>query len=161
MRMDADSWMNWVNDAAWTMNKLLTHSNDLVARAKAKELIAIVETEEREEPKDHIKAWAHSDDHVFEAQFNAAPWFKQATDDDLLALAREGFGYDYKADEIARWESEDNPEVAAIFIYLEKLAGTRRSQGFECRVDRTDAMAWIAKHRPALHEKIVKEEEGV
>src|SRR5579862_6158644 len=54
------------------------------------------------EPK--VAASCYSDDHVVEVKnFDATPWFAQASDEDLLALHDEGYGGDYTADSVAEF----------------------------------------------------------
>ena len=46
-----------------------------------------------------IRGEVKSDDCVKQAIFNAIPWFEQAADDDICALAACDFGGDYPADD--------------------------------------------------------------
>ena len=101
-----------------------------------------------------IPAETHSDDRVFEVSFDAAPWFKSATDEEILKLANCGFGGDYPADEVSLFMAGINQEVKEMHNYVCRLQNTRRDCGFECHVNRAAAMMWIGKHRPALLEKI-------
>jgi len=101
-----------------------------------------------------IEAECHSDDHVVEIKFDATPWFVQASEQDLLALAGCGWGGNYPADAVADFFGEN--ETSRLFSYLQITRDQRAdpSVGFECHVDPDHAKAWIREHRPALIPKI-------
>jgi hypothetical protein len=95
-----------------------------------------------------IPAEVHSDDHAAEASFDAAPWFRQASDQDIKDLIECGFRGDYPADEVAQWEANvtANEEVIEVFTYV----CTRRNVadiGFECSVDEDAAFNWLRANR--------------
>ena len=48
-----------------------------------------------------VKAECHSDDRICECPFNAIPWLKKATYEEIEALHLCGWGGDYPADEVA------------------------------------------------------------
>lgn len=93
-----------------------------------------------------IKAEIHSDDRKIEVEFDAAAFFKQASDDELQKLADCGFRGDYPADDVGHFEAGRNSEVQRVFDYLE----ITRDQGFEVVVDSDDASAWLRANRPAI-----------
>ena len=93
-----------------------------------------------------IKAEAHSDDRVFEVDFDATRWFKQASDEQITALIGCEFGGDYPADEVAVESSNWVYDLQPLFDYLERV-----DCGFECHVDETDARAWLRANRPHLN----------
>jgi hypothetical protein len=104
-----------------------------------------------------IQAEAHSDDRVFEVQFDAGEWFKQATDDEIGRLARCGWGGDYPADSVAHFMADHSPPLAKLFEYLEHIAGLPSKKnvcGFECHVDEDAAMSWLRQFKPELAKKI-------
>ena len=96
-----------------------------------------------------IHAEVHSDDHVFEISFDASPWFENASDAEITALAECGWGGNYPADRVAK-EIPAHDEIKAMFDYLYRISGTRRACGFECHVTANDAEAWIKTNRPHL-----------
>jgi hypothetical protein len=103
-----------------------------------------------------IKAECHSDDHAVEVTFDAVPFFKKATYKEILALAKCGWGGDYPADEVAIYMAGKNKEVKDMFTYVE----ARRKQadvGFECHVDKVEAINWLLKNRPKIHAKLMDE----
>lgn len=109
-------------------------------------------------PKLKVSAEAHTDDRKFEATFDAAPWFFQASDSMLRDLANCGFGGDVPADQVARHFMDDEPNVTKIFRYLDlrpKMAGPGSDEvGFECHVNGEQAREWIRVNRPDLFESI-------
>lgn len=111
-----------------------------------------------------IKAEVHSDDHNIEVEFDAVPWFQQATDDEILDLAGCGWGGDYPADAVARFFSDSNSvgdalnqDIAGLFDYLEIIKNDpfkEDQSGFECHVDEASAMKWLETNRPALFQQL-------
>ena len=109
-----------------------------------------------------VRAEVHSDDRVFEASFFANQWFVEATDEHILALAYDGeWGRCYEADSVA--ESADQvPAVAKVFEYLEIInLSQRETVGFECTVNRTDAMRWLRQQRHGVWCRIICHESDV
>jgi hypothetical protein len=80
-----------------------------------------------------------------DVDFDAAPWFGVATDEQVQTLANCGWGGDYPADDVAGWMRRANREVDALFVLIEA-----RGAGYECHVDADDAIAWLGAHRPHL-----------
>lgn len=100
-----------------------------------------------------IPAEVYTDDYYEEARFDAAKWFEEATDDEVLELARCGWGGEYASDRVAEWTANLNPSVRAVLDSTGRVRG-RKMVGFECHVSEPSAMRWLAKHRPALFQKI-------
>lgn len=102
-----------------------------------------------------ITAETHSDDYRVEVPFDAEPWFAQASDAAIVALAACGWGGDFPADAVAQGMSDVDPEVAALFDYLESVNAHRGPDtdpcGFECHVHDDAALAWLKTMRPALY----------
>ncbi len=101
-----------------------------------------------------VWAEAHSDDYVVEIDFDAVPWFRQASDKEILALAECGWRGDYPADNVAKFF--DQMETKWLFEYLDKdpTMPNGDTVGFECSVDSSDAAAYLKANRPELHAKI-------
>ncbi len=93
-----------------------------------------------------IAAEVHSDDFVMKAQFDAEPWFLQASDAEIIALQECGWGGDQPADELARDAAEGNVDVDKVLEYC-VLVDT---VGFECHIDADQAIAWIKTNRPHI-----------
>ncbi len=96
-----------------------------------------------------VRAEVHTDDHAFEYDFDAAPWFEQATIEQIIALANCGWGGDYPADVVAHWMADYDERLQLLFSYLE-IAAKTEAVGFECHIDDGDAGRWLAEHRPRL-----------
>lgn len=107
-----------------------------------------------------IAASVHSDDHVIRAEFNAAPWFAKACDEEIFELAAVDFCNDYPADNVAQhfYDQAGYEEVTRLFDYLgdHPRKMTNDAVGFECEVDKYQAFAWIKEHRPDLFEMAVE-----
>jgi hypothetical protein len=101
--------------------------------------------------KQTIPAEVHTDCHTAQARFDAEPWFNQASDQAILALAECGWGGDYPADEVAEFFSDTkrNKEVEDVFHTL-RILRRKEDIGFECHVEEEPAMAWLRQNRPHM-----------
>lgn len=97
-----------------------------------------------------ISAEVHSDDHVIETTFDASRWFAQASDDEILKLARCGWGGDYPADDVALFAAGYDADVKKVFDYLELVGHKKDRPGFECHVNEDSAREWLEIHRPNI-----------
>jgi hypothetical protein len=100
-----------------------------------------------------IRAEVHDDEFRTSARFDATAWFEQASDKDILDLAKIDWRGDYAADCIAEFfEGRDvgTPDsVDDVFAAVNVL-----DTGYEVSVEPEDAMRWIEKHRPQLMDQI-------
>lgn len=111
-----------------------------------------------------IRAEAHSDDMAVAIRFDAEKWFEQASDQEILDLAKCGksdpveWGGDYPGDAVALYMQDYNPNVAELFSYINIIQRTGRKDapGFECYVYSGDAGAWIMANRPHLHDAVIE-----
>jgi hypothetical protein len=98
-----------------------------------------------------VLAEGHSDDWMHEVAFDAAPWFEQASDDELRALHEIGYRGDRAADEVLLYLEERVAEVGDLLDYCRRSqAHGRDGVGFECEVSEDEALRWLAAHRPGL-----------
>ncbi len=123
------------------------------------------EEEDETEPEGPlVTARAHSDDYVFEIKdFDIRPWLMQASENEILDLAKAGWGNDYCADEVAQFMADYNHDLAKLFEYLEQIANLPSKKdecGFECEIHAEQAMAWLDAQRCELAAKIRTEVEG-
>lgn len=93
-----------------------------------------------------IRAECHSDDYVYNVEFDVAAWFEQASDGEIKALAGCNWGGDYPADSVAKFYEDKNPSLAILFDYVRRKEGC----GFECYVDQTQGLTWLEANRPLL-----------
>ena len=109
-----------------------------------------------------VSAKVHSDDYVFDIAFDATPWFEQASDEEILVLAKCDFGGDYPADAVADFFENSNPEVTDMFDYIHahNKSDVVEHIGFECYVDEDEAMAWLVENKPELAMQIAEMEEA-
>jgi hypothetical protein len=107
-----------------------------------------------------IHAEAHSDDYNVEVRFDATAWFRQATGDEIVALADCGWGGDYPADEVARKLSKTIAPLYLLFNYVEAhpASASNDAVGFECHVDEADARRWLGVNNPHLLAAILAKE---
>lgn len=92
-----------------------------------------------------IKAAITGDGTTVEVEFDAVPWFEQASDDEIEELAGVGWGGDYEADAVAEFVADTQPSVRKVID-----AG----KGFEVHVNVADALHWLNEHRPSLAQRI-------
>lgn len=97
-----------------------------------------------------IRANVHSDDYVYEVDFDATLFFEQATSEQLADLIECDFGGDYPADDVARHFDDENQEITTLLDYCRR----KDECGFECHVNSDDAAEWLKANRPALYAKI-------
>jgi hypothetical protein len=87
---------------------------------------------------------------VHEVWFDAEPWFRKATVNEIYALAKCGWANDFAADEVARFMAKDSEDISRMFQYLGSIAHLRSKKdasGFECSVDMNDALNWLVTYR--------------
>lgn len=98
-----------------------------------------------------IRAKCWSDDREYTIDFDATPYFKQAPEDDLVALAKCGWARDYPADKVADFFYD---KIRAIREMMQFCTKSRRREGedigFECTVHPADARAWLLAHKPGV-----------
>jgi len=101
-----------------------------------------------------VPAEAHSDDRKIEIDFDAEPWFAQASDGEIEALAKIGWGGDYEADRVA--DHFEGGATSRLFscLALEPTMPDGDTVGYECHVESDAAAAWIRANRPALAAKL-------
>jgi hypothetical protein len=102
-----------------------------------------------------VSATIHSDDHHSVAAFQANRWFSDASDDEVKELAAVNWGADLEADDVAYFMEPLDLEVELVLDYSrtgKQLSGD--PMGFEVLVDRTEALAWLAVHRPELFKEL-------
>ena len=98
-----------------------------------------------------VTASCHSDDFVVQVnEFDASPWFAQASDEELRALRNEGYGGNYTADSVAEFMATYDSRVQAMFDHNNALPDSIELRGFECHVNEDEALAWLIQHRPHL-----------
>lgn len=90
-----------------------------------------------------IRAEVHADNFAASAKFDATPFFKDASQADIVALAECGWGGDYPADAVAH-HCESLPGYETVAEVFEE---TGEDNGFECHVHEPDALAWLKENR--------------
>ena len=105
-----------------------------------------------------IKAECHTDDHVFKVEFDALPWLKQASDDQIIELDGCDYAGDSPADNVALFCQDFDPELKNLFAYLEKVNEVRRKCcGFEVWVDAEAIRKWVSWNRSSDLARRIKE----
>lgn len=112
-----------------------------------------------------VAAEVHSDDREAKATFDAQEWFKQASDDDILNLAREDYQFEATSDAVAEFMAAKDEKVKEVMEYVATRNDTLKSQnreqeGFGCSVDEAQAIDWVEKFRPHLLDKLAKIKDG-
>ena len=97
--------------------------------------------------------------------FDATPWFRAASDEDILALARIDWGGDTEADAVAEFARLSDSNVGNFFA-TRRVARMvcQTPSGYECSVDGDKALAWLQVHRPTVWtqlQSLVTEDESL
>ena len=101
-----------------------------------------------------VYAWVKADrvDRL-KIRFDAGPWFAQASDQEIRALAKEGWGSCCEADAVALFCEDVDPEVDRFFDIIDGLREFDEDYGgFECYVNGDTALKWLRANRPAVLE---------
>ena len=108
-----------------------------------------------------VQAEVHNDSQTTKVEFDAAPWFAQASDKEILDLAGIGWRGDYASDAVAlHFESSDD-DIADLLNFCRATMNTRDPQGFECSVDEDQALAWLKQHRVGVWAQLLCKENDV
>jgi len=108
-----------------------------------------------------VSAEVHTDNHRREVEFDATPWFIQAADEEILALAAIGWKNDAEADEVAEYVEQlrHDVDVNGLFSYLEQANNDSSmlddNIGFEVSVDRASALSYCRAFRYAVYVRII------
>lgn len=94
-----------------------------------------------------ILAGLRNDATGVETGFDARPWFRQASPEELKELADIDFGGDYPADAVTRFIADTDAVLAAALDAC--------TDGFEVYINARAARAWIAEHAPDLAENLL------
>lgn len=98
-----------------------------------------------------IEATAYSDDRLYEVDFDATPWFDSADGNAILRLAACGWRGDYPADQVV-YDTIDYG-IGEASDKLKEMMGyvaRKKDMGFECEVDKQQALDWLQSNRPRL-----------
>jgi hypothetical protein len=105
-----------------------------------------------------ISAVVHDDHKACIVEFDARPWFEQATDEEIFALRdcalgpnrrKNRWGGAEESDWLAEFCEDYDPKIGRVFGYI-----MGRDCGFECYIKHDEAIAWIRKNRPHLEVKV-------
>lgn len=96
-----------------------------------------------------------TDDRVVECEFDARPFFMQATAHEIGGIIGCGYRGDYPTDAIAQYVSDKHLDATLEsgfdYIGLMQKAGREDAPGFECSVDQESMLNWLDKYR---HEEL-------
>ena len=98
-----------------------------------------------------VPAEVHTDDLVFQIDFDAEPFLRNADDANLRALRAYGWGCDETADRLAIEREPYLEEIARMFKYLDAIQqqpSKKDESGFEVIIDVEAAEQWVRAHRP-------------
>lgn len=112
-------------------------------------------------PRIRVHAEVHDDSHFKKVEFDAALWFAQACDNEVIDLHGIGWTGDYASDAVAEYFSDRNEDIADLFDFCRAAQRTSEPQGFECSVDEDSAMSWLKQHRPGLWARLLCENNDV
>lgn len=106
-----------------------------------------------------------TDDHAFEATFDARTYLMQASTRQLRSIIEVGYRGDYATDEIAEFcaISEEGIKEGFAYIYALQRAGSSvvRDIGFECSINPRELLTWMAECRAPELASMLCERQGV
>ncbi len=106
-------------------------------------------------PRIRVNAEVHTDDQNVKVEFDAAPWFAQASDEDIMALHEIDWGGGEAADNVAEHFIGKHAGIDGLFDYLRAIRNGC-AMGFECSVDDDDVFGWLEQNRPDLLVRCLK-----
>lgn len=112
-------------------------------------------------PRIRVHAEVHDDGHYNKVEFDAALWFAQATDNQIIRLHDIGWTGDEPSDVVAEFFESRNEDIADVFNFCRATQNTRNQVGFECLVDEDSAMDWLKQHRPGLWAQLLCQDNDV
>ncbi|MDA8120311.1 MAG: hypothetical protein M0Z85_09815 [Gammaproteobacteria bacterium] len=89
--------------------------------------------------------------------FDATPWFRTASDEDIMALLSTEWGGDPRGEveDLVRTMERSDPQVEKFLEAHRIIRMTCRTpSGYVCEVDEEKALCWLEKQRPALYTKV-------
>ena len=105
-----------------------------------------------------INATLRSQDGILKFTFDATPWFAQASDHELFALATAGWVSSPAPDDLVQDLGADNPQAAAV---IEEMELPRLPDGtaatIKVHIEEIAAGGWLVENRPALAARILAE----
>jgi hypothetical protein len=98
-----------------------------------------------------IRAECHTADDAMTVEFDATPWFEEADADSIVLLAQQDWSGPSVADALGTRPGHEG--LGELLRYARERLGeeTREDPSwptFACRVDRSDALAWLGRNRP-------------
>ncbi len=107
-----------------------------------------------------IPATFRTGDGIARAEFDAAPWFQQASVEEIVNLAAEGWSGGYCGDEVAAWFDGKDAGVTAVYRYIEAtqdLPGEVDCGGSDFRAEEKHVLNWLREHRPDVATRLEEE----
>ena len=104
-----------------------------------------------------IQGFVYADDRLFDATWDATPWFVQAGDEELVALARINFGKGDEADAVVHFAADES-QVARVLEYCQHTTtGPGPIIGITTEIDPNAATKWLKDNRSHLLERLENE----
>lgn len=93
------------------------------------------------------------------AEFDAEPYFNQASYEDIKAIMKVGWAVNETVDQVAKFARQDNPEVDRVLKRAESAPDyiDGLDHGYSTVLDIEDVETWLKKNRPEWFEKLEEE----
>jgi hypothetical protein len=105
-----------------------------------------------------VKATAFSGDYRISICIDVTPWFKSATDQELMALTECGFGDDQASDRVIQCMAENGCEKARDLLdylsILNRHGNLSKPMRFESQIDRDSACLWLKTYRADILQEL-------
>lgn len=90
-----------------------------------------------------------------QVDFDATPWFEQASNAQIEALFRIGCAGDVEADQVAMFVADLGMDAELCKLLHECQPQTHRNQlSFDVRINPRDASCWLRETKPVLAERL-------
>ena len=90
------------------------------------------------------------------AVFDAAPWFQQASDADVMSLFRDGWAGEFASSTIVPFQASRDAHIQDVVDYVAAKNEELEAEGIAgCRIGKWDALAWLKLNNAALFETIL------
>ena len=106
-----------------------------------------------------VTARIHSDDYLFETTFDATDWLIQATESDIIQLAKEDWKACQTSDNIAYFARQTGSYLDELLTHCESLTDIGEDCGFWCDIDQQEARDWLSRNRPDIAAKLPNPDE--
>ena len=100
-----------------------------------------------------VRAWCHTADNALGIEFDAEPWLREADVQSLLHLVRNGWSSERIVEGLEHRSGYEG--LHQLINYAQSRLGAETLEDpawatFECKIDASEAVAWLVVSRPEV-----------